>query len=107
MRLLRHHRNLVVWSSSREPTGRSGGRRSARAGRVRWWLRVGGLLAVLGVLRLARAARNCWEPVCLLVGTGLAVAGVVLSIAPAFFLGLLVLILAHIKIATSQRKGPA
>ena len=107
MRLRRHRPNLVVWSSSREPTGRSGGRRSARARRVRWRLRVGGLLAVLGVLWLARAARDCWEPVCLLVGTGLAVAGIVLSMAPAFFLGLLVLIVTHFKIKASHGKGPA
>jgi hypothetical protein len=78
-----------------------------RARRVRWWLRVSGLFAVLGVLWLARAARDCWEPVCLLAGTGLVVAGVVLSIAPAFFLGLLVLIVTHFKIKASHGKGQA
>ena len=107
MRLRLDHRNLVVWSSSRAPTGRSGGRRPARGGRVRRWLRVGGLLAVLGILWLALAVRNCWEPVYLLVGTGLAVAGVVQSIAPAFFLGLLVLIITHFRLEANHARSAA
>ena len=107
MRLRPHRRNLIVWSSSAVPAVEPGGRRStrpARARRIRWWLRTGALLMVLGVLRLGRSTRTRWEPVSLLAGTLLALAGVMLSAAGAFFAGLLVLIVALLKGIREQRR---
>jgi len=110
MRLRPHRRNLVVWSSSAGPAGRPGGRRRtrpARARRIRWWLRTGALLTVLGVLRLARTARTRWEPVSLLAGALLTLAGIMLSAAGAFFAGLFILIVALLKgIREHQRSHP-
>jgi len=107
MRLRPHRRNLVVWSSSADPSsrpGRRGGTRPAHARRIRWWLRTGALLTVLGVFRLARAARTRWEPVSLLAGAMLALAGIMLSAAGAFFAGLFVLIVALLKGIREQRR---
>jgi hypothetical protein len=98
-------RNLVVWSSSAVPAQR---RRTGRRGRrIRWWLRTGALLAVIGVLRLARTARTRWEPVSLLAGAVLTVAGLMMSTAAAFFAGLLVLIATLLKgIASQTARSP-
>src|SRR5215469_805477 len=84
MRLRPRRRSLVVWSSTVAPAGQSwagrsrvgpsravprrGGARPARLRRIRWRLRTGALLMVLGALCLARAARVRWEPVSLLAG---------------------------------------
>ena len=84
MRLRPHRRNLVVWSSSAGPGDKPGNRRKARparARRIRWWLRTGALLMILGVLRLARTTRARLEPVPLLVGALVTLAGVLLSAA--------------------------
>ena len=62
MRVRSHRRNLVVWSSSAAPASRSGDRgctRLARGGRIRWWLRTGGLLTVFGVMLPSVAAFVC------------------------------------------------
>ena len=85
--------------------------RRTRIGRIRWWLRTGALLAILGVLWLARAARSHWEPVFLVAGAVVTVAGVVQSAAGAFFLGLLVLIVTLLKGVArngtpTNRRGP-
>ena len=118
MRLRPRRRNLVVWSSTAAPVGRSramprrGGvpRRSRarppRLRRIRWWLRTGALLTVLGVLRLARTARVRWEPVCLLAGVVIAGTGFALPAGGGLFmLGLLVLIVTLVKgIAAQQRR---
>ena len=124
MRLRPDRRNLIVWSSSGGPVGKSGGLRSggprsggprpggrrnarpARARRIRWWLRVGVLLMVLGVLRLARSVRARWEPVSLLAGALVTLAGVMLSAAGAFFAGLLILIVTLIKGIRKHRRDP-
>ena len=92
MRLRPRRGNLIVWSSSDVP-GRSWAWRPARPRRIRWWLRTGALLAVIGVMRLARAARTRWEPVSLGVGALLMVIGFVWPAAyVAFFVGMLVLL---------------
>jgi hypothetical protein len=76
MRLRRHRRNLVVWSPSAGPAGWYGAPRPARRRRIRWWIRTGALLTILGLMRLAGGVRARWRP--LLAGTVLTVAGVIL-----------------------------
>ncbi len=91
-----HRRNLVVWNSSAGPAGSYGAprsRRPARTSRIRWWIRTGVLFAVIGLMHLPRAVRTHWRPVVLLSGSGLTVAGVVVSSAAAFIPGVLVLLL--------------
>jgi len=127
MRLRPHRRNLVVWSSSVGPADKAGGLRSgglrsgglrsgglrsgglgstrpARARRIRWRLRTGALLMVLGVLRLARTARARWEPVSLIAGALVTLAGLMLSAAGAFFAGLLIFIVTLLKGIKEQRE---
>ncbi len=112
MRLRPHRRNLVVWTSSAVPAGKSGGvwsrtgTRPARSSRIRWWLRTGALLMVIGVLRFARTARARWEPVSLLAGALLTAIGFMLpAVAGAFLLGVLVIIVALLKGIREQRQG--
>ena len=93
-----------MWSSS----GVSGGSwawRPARPRRIRWLLRTGGLLAVIGLVRLARTVRARWEPVCLGTGALLMVIGFALPAAfVTFFLGMLVLLVTLLKgVATKGR----
>ena len=122
MRLRPRRRNLVVWSSTAAPAGRSraaprrGGvpRRSRarppRLRRIRWWLRTGALLTVVGVLRLVRTARVRWEPVSLLAGVLIAVTGFVLPAGGGvFMLGVLVVIVTLLKGISAQerRRDPA
>ena len=97
MRLRPYRRNLVVWSSSGAP-GESWAWRPARPRRIRWWLRTSALLAVIGVVRLARAVRARWEPVSLGIGTALAVIGFAVPAASVtFLLGIMVLVVALLK----------
>ncbi len=77
MRLRAHRRNRVVWSSSVGPADRYGSpglTRRARTGRIHRCIRIGVLLTLIGLMRLARAARPRWRP--LLAGGVLTVAGV-------------------------------
>ena len=86
---------VVVWSSSAAPHGSGAWRRSARPRRMRRCLRIGVLLALIGVMRLARGTRAHWEPV--LVGTGvvLAVIGYAVPAAfVAFLIGLVIMVVA-------------
>jgi hypothetical protein len=104
-----------VWSSTANAAGgfrgvpRPRGARPARIRRIRWWLRTGALLAVLGALRLARTARARWEPVLLLAGTLITAAGFAFpAVGWAFFLGLLALIVTLLSGISGQqrRRGP-
>jgi len=80
--------------------------RPARLRRIRWWLRTGALLSVLGVLWLARTARVRWEPVSLLAGFLIAVTGFVLPAGGGvFMLGVLVLIVTLLAGINTQRRG--
>ncbi len=98
MRLRPHRRNLVVWSPSAGPAGRYGAprfTRLARTRRIRRWIRTGALLAVIGLMRLARAVRTRWRP--LLAGMVLTVVGVMLRSgvgSVVFFPGVLFLLFA-------------
>ncbi len=78
MRLRPHRRNLVVWSSagSADPVFS----RPARSRRIQRWIRIGALLTVLGMIRVASAVRPRWRP--LLTGVVLTVVGVVLRSGP-------------------------
>jgi hypothetical protein len=95
-----------VWSSSGAPGG-SWAWRPARPQRMRWWLRVGAVLAVIGAVRLARATRARWEPISLSVGIALAVIGFAVPAAfVAFPLGVAVLVIALLRgIATKGRSA--
>jgi hypothetical protein len=79
MRLRGHRRSLVIWSHSAAPAdwyGAPGGAQIARGRRVRRGIRVGTLLTVMGMMRLARGVRPRWRP--MLAGVVLTTAGVVL-----------------------------
>jgi hypothetical protein len=60
MRLRSHRRNLVVWSQSAGSVGRYGAPPFTRTRRIRRWIRTGALLAVVGLMPLARAGRARW-----------------------------------------------
>ena len=74
MRLRPHRRNLVVWSQSASSADRYGGLRPARTRRIRRWIRIGALLVVLSLTRLAGPVRGRWQP--LLAGGVLTAVGV-------------------------------
>ena len=81
MRLRAHRRNRVVWNPSIGSADRYGTprfTRLARTRRIHRWIHTGALLMIIGLMRLARAARPRWRP--LLVGgvlTGFGVAAAV------------------------------
>jgi len=92
-----HRRTMVVWSSSSGRTARHGVQqtaRSARPGRIRWWLRTGALLAIIGVMRLARIARTHERPTISLAGTAITVIGISLPSGAVLVSGFVVLMLA-------------
>ena len=88
MRLRRHRRNVVVFSSSAHPLGGYGALRHKRRGRtagIRRCIRIGVLVTVIAV-------RPRWRP--LLAGTALTAIGVILRDSPAgvvIILGILLL----------------
>jgi hypothetical protein len=91
MRRQSHRRNLVVRGSRADPPGWScAPARLGRAGRVRRLIRTGALLAIIGLMHLARAAHPHWRPVLLLAGGVLALAGVLLASGVLFLPGMLV-----------------
>ena len=95
MRLRR--RTMVVWSSSSGRPPRHGVQEIARArrsGRLGWWLRIGALLAIIGLRRLARTAGKYPRPALSLVGTVITVAGISLPSKPVLISGFLVLLVA-------------
>jgi hypothetical protein len=95
MALRAGRRTVVVWRSSRGPAGRYGLTalpRTAGTRRLRRLLRISGLLAAVGLIRLGHALRLRWLP--LLAGGALTATGVVLNDGPgalAFLTGFLFL----------------
>ena len=77
---LRRYRQIVVWSSSPGHPGALGFTRAPRAARIRWCFRTGGLLAVIGLLRVAAAVLPRWR--LLLAGVVLTATGVILRSGP-------------------------
>jgi hypothetical protein len=77
---LRRHRQIVVWSSSPGRPGALGFTWAPRAARIRWCFRTGGLLAVIGLLRVAAAVLPRWR--LLLAGVVLTATGVILRSDP-------------------------
>jgi len=77
---LRRHRQVVVWSSSPGRPGALGFTRAPRSVRIRWFFRTGGLLAVIGLLRVAAAVLPRWR--LLLSGVVLTGAGLILRSGP-------------------------
>ena len=83
MMLRPHRRNLVIWSSSANLADRYGGLRFTRLARrrpIRWCMRNGALLAVIGLVGLARGlaeqvAEQAEAVVGVLVGAGAAGCG--------------------------------
>jgi hypothetical protein len=97
MRLRSRRRTIVAWSSSSGYVARHGVHvvtRSTRAGRIRWWVRTGVLLAIIGVLRVARTARTYPRPAISLAGTAVTVAGLTLPSWAVLVAGFLILFLA-------------
>lgn len=79
MRLRAHQRNQVVSGLFAGPSGRygaAGPRRPVGSGRTRRCIRLGALLMLMGLMRLARGVRLRWRP--LLAGAALTAAGVTL-----------------------------
>jgi hypothetical protein len=72
-----HRRNLVVWNQSVASAGRYDTPRPTRTRRLRRRIRAIALLAVVGLMRVARAVRSCWRP--LLAGGVLTVGGALLA----------------------------
>jgi hypothetical protein len=97
MRLRSRRRTIVASSSSPAHVARHGVHvvaPSTRARRIRWWVRTGVLLAIIGVLRVARTARAYPRPALSLAGTAVAVAGLTLPSRAVLIAGFLVLFLA-------------
>jgi hypothetical protein len=97
MSLPPHRRTVVVWSSSSGRTARHRVQeiaRSTRPGRIRWWLRTGALLMIIGVMRLARTAAKYPRPALSLAGTVITVIGISLRSEPVLISGFAVLMLA-------------
>jgi hypothetical protein len=100
MRMRSHRRSLMVWSPPGGPADRYGAlafTRHARPRPIRWWLRTGALLTVIGITRIARAMRARWRSVFTVTGGLLLVIGFMLPNGGAFVAGLLVLVLALLR----------
>lgn len=79
--------------------------RPARIRRARRWLRIGALLAIIGVLRFGRGMRAHWEPVFLLGGVLLMAGGYFLPVIGFFFPGLLVITVTLLKGNSDRWRG--
>jgi len=109
VRLRPRRRAMVVWTSSSGRTARHGVQemtRPARPSRIRWWLRTGALLTIIGVMRLARIARAHERPTISLAGTVITVIGISLPSKAVLIAGFVVLMLALL-IPSDPASAPA
>ena len=87
---LRSHRRNLLLSDLTTPAGKSRATRPVRPRRIRWWLRTGALLSVIGMRLFARTARTRWQPIFLVLGALVLVIGLMLRSSVAFVLGMVV-----------------
>ncbi len=100
MRMRSHRRSLMVWSPPGSPADRYNALAFtglARPRPIRWWVRTGALLTIIGITRLARAMRTRCRSVFTVTGALLVIIGVMLPNGGAFVAGLLVLLLALLR----------
>lgn len=108
MRLRPHRRTLAGPGPRAIAAGTYGGptrTRPARIRRIRRWLRIGALLAIIGVVRFAQAMRAHWEPLFLLAGVLLLAGGYFLPVIGVFFPGLLVITVTLLKGNSDRWRG--
>jgi hypothetical protein len=94
---LRSRRTMVVWSSSPARAARHAAReitRPTRTGRIRWWLRTGALLTIIGLMGSARTARKYPRPALSLAGTAVTVVGISLPSEAVLVSGFVILLVA-------------
>lgn len=89
MRLRSHRRDLLSDLSVMVDGARV--RRPVRLRRLRWWLRTGALLAVVGIRRFVRVARTRRQAIFLVIGALVLVVGVMLRSSVAVISGVLVI----------------
>jgi hypothetical protein len=89
-------RTVVVWTSSASAPRHSiqWVARPSRAAQIRWWLRVGVLFTLIGLMRLARIARTHPRPALSLAGTAITVAGITAASGAVLVSGFVVLLVA-------------
>ena len=90
MRLRSHRRDLLL-SSLSATVDRSRVPRPVGLRRLRWWLRTGAVLSVVGIRRFARAARTRRQPILVVTGAVVLVIGLMLRSSVAAISGLLVI----------------
>jgi len=78
--MLRRRRNLVICHQSARSAGRYRAPTPTRATPIRRWIRTGLLLAIVGLMALARAVWSRWPP--LLAGAVLTAVGFILRSGP-------------------------
>jgi len=97
-----HRKNLVVWSSSAGSAARPGV--TVRRG-LRRRIRIGALLAIIGLVRLARVVRARPGLTFLLAGALLSVAGNMLSSGAVFIGGMMIFLRgAAVLLGVSERR---
>ena len=102
-----HRKKPVVWSSSARAAGRPGVTVRRPRRRMRWRIRTGALIAVIGLVRLARVVRARPGLAFLLAGVLLSVAGNVLPSGAVFIAGMLVFLRgAAVLLGVSEPRRP-
>jgi hypothetical protein len=88
---LRSRRGDLLLPNLSAPAGKPRATRPVRARRLRYWLRTGALLSVIGIRRLALAARTRSQPIFLVTGALVLVIGLTMRSSVAVVLGMIVM----------------